>query len=123
MTSTKLRTPNSKLIERFADDMRRGDFQINGLHREKAVSKRKTDPTNPTLNYRLTTYEIEEEAARGEIKALWEKYDLVILLQGLADVIYSDTRLVETTGEFPAEVERKDHLVGVLREEAKRFTE
>jgi hypothetical protein len=59
--------------------------------------------------------QVDREACRRECMALWDMYGLWTMLNALADVIHADTRLVETYGQFPEEVERKDALVCALR--------
>jgi hypothetical protein len=66
----------------------------------------------------VTGDEIIMESCRRELHQVWNRYGIWILLSCLADIIESDARLVEQTGRFPEEVERKDAMTALIREAA-----
>lgn len=58
---------------------------------------------------------IERAACGREMRRLWEKYGIYVLVQSLADVVEADVFLGEQTGLFPDEVETKGTMVRALR--------
>lgn len=56
----------------------------------------------------------DQEACEEELKMLWSKHDLSVLLQSLANVIGADTDIVESTNLYPEEVKEKRILVSAL---------
>lgn len=60
---------------------------------------------------------------RSVLAELWSRYGISVLLEAFSQELNKDAREVETTGQYPEEVEVKDNLARELHKAAKHFRE